>query len=125
MYNIIRIIIISTLITCHKDQKVKIPKEKFNNENYQVNLSNGEMIYKNFCISCHHRGVVGSPRLNENQRWETIFKKGIDSVFVNTFNGFNGIYGSMPPKGACINCTSNDLLDAIYFIADSLDIEIE
>ena len=73
MYNIIRIIIISTLITCHKDQKVKISKEQFKNQSYQVNLLNGESIYKNFCISCHHRGVVGAPKLNERLKWEKIF----------------------------------------------------
>ena len=125
MYNIFRIIIITTLIGCHKDQNSKNFKEQFSNQEYQINISNGEIIYKNFCISCHHRGVVGSPKLNETLRWETIFKKGIDSVFLNTLNGFNGLYGSMPPKGACINCTDNDLLDALYFIIDSLDIEIE
>tara|TARA_B100001750_G_scaffold173972_1_gene142170 strand:+ start:883 stop:1263 length:381 start_codon:yes stop_codon:yes gene_type:complete len=123
MYNIIRIIIISTLITCHKNQNTNISKEQINNKEYQINLSNGKIIYKNFCMSCHHRGVVGAPKLNETLRWEKIFNKGMDSIFANTLNGFNGLYGSMPPKGACVNCTNHDLFDALYFIIDSLAIE--
>ena len=124
MYNIIGIIIISTLINCHKDYNTKNFEKKFTeNKDYQINIVNGEIIYKKICMSCHHRGIVGAPKLNEFLRWKKILNKGIDSLFLNTLNGFNGFYGSMPPKGACVNCTNSDLFDALYFMLDSLGLD--
>ncbi len=38
-------------------------------------------------------------------------------------NGYTGKYGVMPEKGTCMDCTEQDLYDAISYMMDKAGVE--
>ncbi len=81
-----------------------------------VNLQNGEAVYKKVCIACHMSGVAGAPALNNKERWSVIAEKGMKALHHDAINGYTGDYGVMPPRGTCMDCSDQDLYDAIGYM---------
>ncbi|NOX84876.1 MAG: c-type cytochrome [Chlorobi bacterium] len=86
------------------------------NKQLTVNIENGEAVYKKVCIACHMTGVAGAPALNNKERWSVIAKKGMKKLHHDAINGYTGDYGVMPPKGTCMDCSDQDLYDAIGYM---------
>lgn len=77
----------------------------------------GERIYKQACSACHKTGVAGAPKLGEAEKWKERAAKGKDVLFEHVKNGFN----AMPPKGACAQCSDEELRAGIdYMLNQSL-----
>jgi len=88
-----------------------------------ADLANGEAVYSKACIACHLKGVAGAAALEDTPRWEEIAAKGMTTLLEHANNGYTGKYGVMPEKGTCMDCSEQDLYDAINFMMSKAGVE--
>lgn len=74
--------------------------------------ADGEMIYNSYCLACHTMGIAGAPKLGDESAWKPRIEKGSDALLSSVKNGLT----AMPPKGACANCSDDQLNMAIEYI---------
>ena len=72
----------------------------------------GRAIYNKACIVCHATRVTNAPRLGDRAAWEPRLAQGIDSLLRTAIDG----KGAMPPRGACMDCSDDDLKLAIEYM---------
>jgi cytochrome c5 len=72
----------------------------------------GEKIYQASCQVCHAAGVAGAPKLADKAAWAPRIAKGNDALLASVTNGLN----AMPPKGACMTCSEDDLRAAVEYM---------
>ena len=85
--------------------------------NKQAPVHVGKKVYEQYCRSCHHAGLAGSPEYRNPSDWEERVNKGRETLLTNVVTG---ITPGMPPKGLCMSCSERELLDAIdYMLPDS------
>lgn len=67
------------------------------------------------CRSCHASGLLGAPKIGDKASWEVLAsqKGGMDGLLRNAIKGVK----AMPPKGACSDCTDDDLRRAIQMMS--------
>ena len=70
-------------------------------------------LYNQSCIACHASGAAGAPRTGDTKAWAPRLEKGMDTLVEHTREGFN----AMPPKGMCFDCTDEDYVALINFMA--------
>jgi cytochrome c5 len=73
----------------------------------------GEEVYNKFCFACHATGVGGAPKKGDAAGWAPHLAKGNDAIWKSVINGLN----AMPPKGTCMNCSDEELKDAIAYMS--------
>ena len=79
----------------------------------QSHLKRGQQVYANVCVLCHLQGKDNAPRIGDQANWLMRIKQsGRAALYRHAINGFN----KMPPKGACITCTNNDINAAVDYI---------
>lgn len=78
-------------------------------------IANGEAVYKKYCFACHDAGIAGAAKHTDVERWEESAAKGIPTLVKNVTEGYTGKYGMLPPKGACMECTEQDITDAVHY----------
>lgn len=81
-----------------------------------VNNEVGQKIYSSYCSMCHDTGLAGAPKLGDQQDWGQRIEKGTEVLREHALNGLN----AMPPKGACVTCSEDDLWAAVDFMLQSL-----
>ncbi|GAB1419053.1 hypothetical protein MASR2M12_18180 [Bacteroidales bacterium] len=81
-----------------------------------ANIENGKAVYNKACVACHWKGVAGAAALDDKPRWEEMADKGKDVLLTHAIQGFTGKYGVMPEKGNCLDCSEQDLFDAISYM---------
>ena len=82
----------------------------------QAMAADGQSIYQKSCQSCHAAGVAGAPKLGDKEAWAPRIATGIDTMLATAISG----KGAMPPKGACMDCSDEDLKAAIeYMVSES------
>ena len=74
--------------------------------------ADGEKIYQSSCHACHAAGVAGAPKLGDKAAWAPRIAKGNDALLSSVKNGLN----AMPPKGACMSCSDDDLRSAVDYM---------
>jgi len=72
----------------------------------------GESVYKKACKNCHDAGIAGAPKLSDSAAWAPRIEKGNDALLESVKNGLN----AMPPKGACMSCSDEELRSAIAYM---------
>jgi cytochrome c5 len=72
----------------------------------------GEDIYAAHCGICHDSGAAGAPKLGDASDWGTRLQQGMPTIVEHAINGYN----SMPPRGACITCSDQEIKAAIDYI---------
>ena len=72
----------------------------------------GESVYQKFCKNCHDAGVANAPKLGDSAAWAPRIEKGNDALFESVKNGLN----AMPPKGACMSCSDEELRSAMEYM---------
>lgn len=82
-------------------------------EDIDDSISIGERVYKKHCSVCHEAGVAGAPKKGSPD-WQPRLAKGKDVLLQSVINGL----GAMPPKGTCVNCSNNDLAQAIDYMTE-------
>lgn len=70
-------------------------------------------LYADTCMACHANPDSGAPMTGDTAEWEARMAQGEDVMLDHVINGFNG----MPPLGSCVDCTEEDFLDLIDFMA--------
>jgi cytochrome c5 len=70
---------------------------------------NGETVYRVYCGSCHGGGWQGAPVAYDKAEWESRMANGFAAMLANAKKGIN----TMPPMGACMDCSDDELADAI------------
>jgi cytochrome c5 len=75
----------------------------------------GELTYQRYCFSCHASGISGAPPAHVAEAWRRRLAQGDAVLLEHTVNGMPG--NGMPPRGMCLQCTDQELLDAIHYMA--------
>lgn len=85
----------------------------------QPALKRGAQVYANVCILCHLNGEAGAPGIHDQPNWERRVKeRSLQQLYRHAIDGFN----KMPPKGACVTCSNEDIRDAAdYLVYRALD----
>ena len=79
-------------------------------------LADGQKTYQSSCQACHASGAAGAPKLGDKEAWAPRIALGIDALLASSIKGKN----AMPPKGACMACTDEELKAAIeYMVSQS------
>lgn len=78
-------------------------------------VTEGEAIYKRACISCHMTGAAGAPKLGDASAWQPRIAKGVDALVQSAIAGVPGT--AMVAKGACNNCSDDDISAAVEYMA--------
>ena len=71
-------------------------------------------IYANSCQLCHANPAANAPLTGDRKAWEPRIRQGADTLLDHAINGYNG----MPPMGQCVECTEEQFLQLIGFMAD-------
>ena len=74
----------------------------------------GQQVYDQFCFACHAAGVGGAPLFGDVAAWEPRIAKGMETLVASTVNGI----GTMPAKGTCMNCSDDELSDAVTYMIE-------
>ncbi len=80
----------------------------------QAASADGQKIYQASCQACHAVGVAGAPKTGDKEAWALRIAKGNDALLSSVMNGLN----AMPPKGACMSCTEEELQAAIAYLVE-------
>ena len=75
----------------------------------------GEQTYQRFCFSCHASGVSGAPPIGNAAAWAPRLAQGEKVLLQHTVEGLPS--AGMPPRGMCLQCSVQDLLDAIHYMS--------
>jgi cytochrome c5 len=79
-----------------------------------ASAADGQAIYQQSCQSCHAAGIAGAPKLGDKEAWAPRIATGMDAIMASVMNGKN----AMPPKGACMSCSDDDLKAAAQYMVD-------
>jgi cytochrome c5 len=74
----------------------------------------GQKIYQASCQACHVAGVAGAPKQGDKEAWAPRIAKGNDALFSSVKSGLN----AMPPMGACMSCSDEELRAAIAYLVE-------
>ena len=126
----ISFILLLFIISCNYEEKEKQndfkKKTSLEIKNTSEIKNNGRIIFNESCATCHLHGTVGSIIINDKKKWENIInKRTVDQIYNNVLNGYVGKNGIMPSRGGCINCSDNDLIDAVNYIFSFNSISID
>lgn len=78
----------------------------------------GKEIYFKYCGTCHGPGVADAPKFGVVEEWQVVMEKGRDELLRTTIEG---IPPGMPIKGLCMNCTDQQLMDAIDYMLEAVE----
>ncbi|WP_339518801.1 c-type cytochrome [Pseudomonas proteolytica] len=70
-------------------------------------------LYDSSCKLCHANPASGAPLTGDSQAWSPRVAQGADTLLDHTLNGYNG----MPPMGLCMQCSEEQFLGLIGFMA--------
>ena len=82
----------------------------------QEMLDSGKATYDKYCHICHKEGIAGAAALTNTERWTNNRGKDLDVLVQHVHDGYTGEYGTMTPKGTCMECSKDDLRDAIFYM---------
>lgn len=83
-----------------------------------VAAAEGKAVYDQACIACHAQGVAGAPKLGDTEAWADRIAKGMDTLYENSINGFQGDTGVMPPKGGFTNLSDEEVKAAVDYMVE-------
>ena len=105
------------LISAYGENKGEILKTSGKADMTQVaSMRSGKAVFDKTCQACHKTGVAGAPIVGDKAAWEPRISKGMETLFNHAWNGYKG----MPPKGTCMDCSEQEIKNAIkYMISKS------
>jgi len=86
-------------------------------ESNESSERSGEAIYNSNCAGCHTSGVMEAPKYASLEDWSTRIDLGLEKLTLSAIAG----KGGMPPRGACMDCTDNEIEVTVQYILDSLE----
>ena len=80
----------------------------------------GPQVYNEACIACHGSGIGGAPVVGDVGGWTDRIAQGNDLLYEHAIVGFTGSAGYMPPKGARMDLSDDEVRAAVdYMITES------
>lgn len=76
----------------------------------------GPQVYNEACIACHGAGIAGAPTLTDSENWAPRIAQGIDVLRQHAVEGYTGSAGYMPPKGARMDLSDQEVYDAVDYM---------
>lgn len=80
--------------------------------------ADGKAVYDQACMACHAQGVAGAPKQGDTEAWADRIAKGMDTLYENSINGFQGDAGMMPPKGGFANLSDEEVEAAVDYMVE-------
>ena len=77
-----------------------------------TSLRTGQVIYDQYCASCHNSGLMGAPKKGDANDWDTRISQGDAVLAKHAIEGFN----AMPAKGTCMDCSDEEIVAAINYM---------
>lgn len=83
--------------------------------NAEPTLARGKLVYDTSCVICHQNGQMSAPLIGDPSNWFMRLKTtDLNTLYKHVIDGFN----SMPPMGACVTCSDNDIKAAVDYLLD-------
>ena len=80
----------------------------------------GPQVFNSACIACHGSGIGGAPIVGDADAWVERITQGPDTLNEHAISGFTGSTGFMPPKGARMDLSDDEVRGAVeYMISES------
>jgi len=80
----------------------------------------GPQVFNEACIACHGSGIGGAPMLSDAANWAPRIEQGLDTLHSHAINGYQGSAGYMPPKGARMDLSDQEIYDAIDYMLSEI-----
>jgi cytochrome c5 len=80
-------------------------------------LLTGPQVYNAACLMCHGSGIGGAPMLTDKESWAPRIAQGKDTLYEHAIQGFTGQSGFMPPKGARMDLSDEEVRGAVDYMA--------
>lgn len=78
-------------------------------------IARGRQVYLSSCVICHQNGEMSAPIIGNGPNWYRRLKtSGLTRLYRHVIDGYN----SMPIKGACVTCSTQDVVAAVDYILD-------
>ena len=84
-----------------------------------VLAADGKAVYDQACMACHAQGVAGAPKFGDTEAWTDRLAKGMETLYENSINGFQGEAGMMPPKGGFTNLSDDEVKAAVDYMVEN------
>jgi cytochrome c5 len=59
----------------------------------------GKALFNATCTACHGAGIAGAPKFGDKAAWAPRIAQGTNTLYQHAIKGFQGEFGTMPPKG--------------------------
>ncbi len=76
----------------------------------------GKSVYDKACNACHAVGLTGAPKPGDVENWQPRIATGIETLYSNAINGFQGKVGVMPPKGGNLLLSDDEVKAAVDYL---------
>ena len=63
------------------------------------NNAAGKALFNSTCTACHGAGIAGAPKFGDKAAWAPRIAQGTNTLYQHAIKGFQGEFGTMPPKG--------------------------
>ena len=81
-----------------------------------ADMRSGKQVYDTSCVGCHASGVLGAPKLGDEQDWSSREQQGLQVLLTHAIKGFK----NMPAKGGNPTIKDKEIEVAIkYMLANS------
>ena len=93
-----------------------------NSDEYQAALTeiSGLQVYNDACLLCHGAGVGGAPVLEDAEQWTARIAQGDEVLYQNAIQGYIGEDGFMPPKGARMDLSDDEIRAAVDYMVSEV-----
>lgn len=81
----------------------------------------GKSVYDTACYICHATGVTGAPKPGDVANWTPRIEKGVDLLYANAINGYQGPSGIMPPKGGNLLLSDEEVRAAVDYLVKLIE----
>lgn len=81
-------------------------------------VMSGPQVYNDACLMCHGSGIGGAPMISDSAAWEPRIAQGKDVLYQHALEGFSGNNGYMPPKGARMDLSDDNVRSAVDYMVE-------
>lgn len=82
-------------------------------------VMSGPQVYNEACLMCHGSGIGGAPTLTDKESWAPRIAQGNETLYQHAIEGYTGESGFMPPKGARMDLSDDEVRGAVDYMAET------
>ena len=79
----------------------------------------GKQVYESACFACHMAAIAGAPKFADADAWAPRIAKGVDTLYANSINGYQGEAGIMPAKGGRADLSDAQVRAAVDYMVEA------